>query len=67
MLMFAYLDEKIKRFMPVVIPIFLILTPLLFVFLLFNSKQKKEKESIIKVIQEFYRYELMKNPPDMEN
>jgi len=63
----SYLDEKIKKYKFALLPISLFLVPFLFLFFIFKSRDKEKKESFIKALQDFYRYEIAKNPPDMEN
>jgi len=66
-LLLSYLDENIKKYKFALLPIFLFLMPFFSLFFIFKSKDKEKKESFIKALQDFYRYEIAKNPPDMEN
>ncbi|RLF24026.1 MAG: hypothetical protein DRN01_07155 [Thermoplasmata archaeon] len=66
-LVLSNLDEKVKKYKFALMPMFLFLVPFFSLFLIFKSKDKEKKESFIKALQDFYKYEIAKNPPEMEN
>ena len=66
-LLVSYLDENIKKYRFALLPIFFFLIPFFSLVFIFKSKDKEKKESFIKALQDFYRYEIAKNPPEMEN